>query len=267
MSENAVDRAVLFGSQFEVSPPDSIMWAYAERYPSVFMPFLVNSLDIHDPAAADTCIAELETGLWRGVGEVMLDCTNDGEMTVEWSDDRQQTIEKPVPEARENQPLFATVSDYCGRAGLPVLLHCRDPEVMQRTLGRFPTTTFIWAHVDHGYYNDIGTQLVAQHGDLICEFGAEFRFRRREAIEGTEDEHFVRQIDRWRRTCRSFPDRVIWGQDLFMWKDVEPGNYRGGIHAWEVLSQDSSEAEKRSIGGDNLRRIVGMAEPSVPGDA
>ena len=267
MRENGVRSAVLFGSQFEVSPEDSVTRAYVEQFPDTFIPFLVNSFDIADPAATDRCISELESGFWRGVGELMLDCTDDGEMTIAYADGTCRTITKPVPDEREDHPLFRRLFAYCGQKHLPVLVHCRDPEVLRRTLTKFSETTFIWAHVDHGYYCDVGMEFLAQYQNLVCEFGTEFRFNTRKVLTGEHEPWFADHIARWRRACQDFPSRVVWGQDLFRWVDVEPKAYADGIRVWREISRDLDAESRTAISHGNIARLTGTAESTDTGDA
>ena len=266
MTENGVRSSVLFGSQMEVSPPDSATRDYVEKYPGYFIPFLVNSADIYHNESLERCIRELESGFWKGVGELMLWCTDTTPMHITFSDGREQDVAVPFPAQGEEHPLYKALFEFCGERHLPVLVHCREPDVMERALQKHPRTRFLWAHVDHGYYCDVGRQLMAKYPNLYCEFGAEFRFRRHDTLGGTDDEEFQKHIDRWRRTCRDFPSRVVWGQDLFRWKDVDHENYRDGIRAWDVLARDLSAEEERSVSEGNLLGLIGMAEPSNAAD-
>ena len=111
-----------------------------------------------------------------------------------------------------------------------------------------------------GYYCDIAMQLLSEYPNLCCEFGAQFRFGGDKLLSGKAEPWLLDHMDRWRTTCTEFPQRVIWGQDLFRWKDLEPLNYSDGIRVWEEISKDFAPDTRQAIAEDNILRLTGATQ-------
>jgi len=261
MDERYVRAAVLFGSQNEQAATDEAVREAVDRHPDRFIPFLSESADYRVANALDNCLRELDTGFWKGVGEIFLDCGPEP-VCIEWQDRRGRNVKarepNPIPPEQEEHPLYRGLFEYCASHGLPVLVHCEREEVMDRTLRKFPKTTFIWAHVDHGFYRDMADDMLAQHPNLYCEFGTEFRFLAYHypLFQGDMEPWLCDHIGRWRQVCHSYPHRVIWGQDVHRWVDLEPERYAEGLQTWERLSEVLNADEKQAISEANILALI-----------
>ena len=259
MGEHDIRASVLFGSQCEQCAGDEEVRNAVARYPDRFIPFLTRSLDIEDERSLQICLSELDSGFWQGVGEIFLDCSDD--QYVRWTDreGKERVAVKPVPEHKEEHPLYKGIFEFCGKKKLPVLVHCMDATVMARSLEKFKATTFIWAHVDHGFYRDVGIELMREYPNLYCEFGVEFRFKSRKLLSGQGKPLLLDHIDRWRRTCREFPNRVIWGTDLYTWNDLCRERFAEAMRAWAKVTEDFDPELKQAVTEQNILRLLNMA--------
>jgi Tat protein secretion system quality control protein TatD with DNase activity len=261
MDEHHLRAAVLFGSQNEQAAADEPVRQAVERNPGRFFPFLSKSADYRNPYALDQCLRGLDSGFWKGVGEIFLDCGPEP-VCIEWMNRRGCKVRakapNPVPPEREEDPLYRGLFEYCGSRGLPVLVHCDREEVMDRTLQKFPRTTFIWAHVDHGFYRDVASQRLARYPNLYCEFGPEFRFLSYDhPLSGKDMEPWLAEhIARWRSICRAHPHRVLWGQDIHRWMDLDQDRYAEGLRVWETLSEGLGRDAKQAIAESDILRLI-----------
>lgn len=260
MDEHKIDACVLFTAQLEDEMEDSAVREAVGKYPGRFIPFLCKTADLSRPDSLSRCLDELQTGFWKGVGELLLDCTNDE--TVRYNDRAgvEHIVTKPVPPEREDNPLYAGIFRYCGQAGLPVMVHCMDEVVMERTLIKFPKTRFIWAHADHGFYNSIPMNLMQKYKNLYCDFGVDFRFQCNDLC--SEEPHFwlVDHMKRWQEMCECFPERVVWGTDIFSWDDLKPENFPMGVRAWQKIAEGLTKEQIKAVGSQNILKLIGMGE-------
>lgn len=135
---------------------DDWVLAAAELYPDVIIPTL-NGFDPADPAAVSYVREQLETGLWKMIGE--LDLRNKVKKNKIPADD-------PVP-----MEIFALAGEY----GVPVMIHydfeygtaSRSEGVaeLEMALDGNPKTNFIYAH---NCGSEIAT-LMKVHANLYCE--------------------------------------------------------------------------------------------------
>lgn len=256
MEEHGIGACIVFGSQCSQATSDEVILEIAGESGQRLLPFLSSTLTFSEPGALETCFSALRQGPWRGVGEIFLDCTDDADIVWTDKDGTLRRDTKPVPAEKENNPLYRGIFQYCGEAGLPVLVHCMDSKVMARTLRTFPQTTFIWAHADHGFYCDVALDLLAEFPNLICEFGVEFRFHAGEIVSGTVADSLGKHIGRWRRTCAAYPDRVVWGSDLYSWKDLQARTFRTAIEACNCVVSPLSRRTRRHVLNDNILSLI-----------
>jgi predicted TIM-barrel fold metal-dependent hydrolase len=261
MDEQRLRAAALFGSQNEQGATDEQVREAVDKHPDRFVPFLSKATDYRMPGAVDRCLRELDSGFWKGVGEIFLDCGPEPAYIV-WRDRQGRDIQaqepNPVPPEQEEHPLYRALFEYCASHDLPVLVHCNREHVMDRASQKFPRTTFVWAHVDHGFYRDVASERLARYPNLYCEFGAEFRFLSYHYpfLRGEVEPWLAEHIERWRNICRSYPRRVIWGQDIHRWVDLEPERYAEGIRVWEMVSHVLGEDARSAISESNILRLV-----------
>jgi predicted TIM-barrel fold metal-dependent hydrolase len=266
MDEHGIAASVLFSAQLEQSLEDSAVREATKKYPGRFIPFLCKSVDISRQDSHSRCQDELQTGFWKGVGELFLDCTDDE--TVRYNDREgvEHIVAKPVPSKREDDLLYSGIFRFCGQTSLPVMVHCMDPAVMERTLVKYPETHFIWAHADHGFYNSIPMNLMRRHSNLCCDFGVEFRFLSAKLFSDQPESWLIDHLKRWREMCQRFPDRIFWGTDLFAWEDLEPESFAMGVRAWHRIAEGLTDDQKQAVAGRSILRLTGMAEQPLRAD-
>ncbi len=257
MDAHGVHGAVLFGAQIEAAADDYQVEQAVLEYPGRFIPFLSRSVDITRKDSLANCLSMLESGFWKGIGEVFLDCGDDE--YVRWQDrhGNQCAAKKPFPEDKEENRLYKALFGHCAAKGLPVMVHCMDAEVMERTLTMYGDTRFIWAHVDHGFYWDVALSLMERFPNLYCDFGAEFRFNGQRWLTGQAETWFLDHIERWRKTCQRFPRRVVWGTDLYAWDDLNEDSFKGGMDVWNEFSRPLDPDISWNVSEGNILRLVG----------
>jgi len=258
MDNYGMHGAVLFGAQVEQAVDDDQVQQAVLKYPDRFIPFLSKSVDITKKESLADCLKMLDSGFWKGVGEIFLDCSDD-EYT-RWQDRHGNPCiaRKPVPEDKEDNYLYKALFNHCATKGLPVMVHCMDAEVMERTLAKYHGTRFIWAHVDHGFYRDIAISLMTKYSNLYCDFGVEFRYNDQQLLAGQAETWLLDHIERWRKTCRLFPSRVVWGTDLYSWEDLDEDNFKRGMGVWEEFSQSLEPDVKFKVSEGNILRLIGL---------
>jgi hypothetical protein len=138
-----------------------------------------------------------------------------------------------------------------------------DADVMKRTLEKYKNTNFIWAHVDHGFYWNIGLILMKQFSNLYCDFGVSFRADTREDeacewLTGTAEQWQIDHIARWRQICKEFPERVMWGMDLYTWHHMHRDCFPKFIESWKAFSKEFTTDLKLKITEKNILRLTGV---------
>jgi len=256
MDTHRVRGAVLFGAQVEQATDDYQVQQAALKYPGRFFPFLSKSVDITRKDSLANCLKMLDSGFWKGVGEIFLDCSDDE--YIRWQDRHGNPCiaKKPVPEDKEENHLYKALFNHCAVKGLPVMVHCMDAEVMKRTLAKYRDTKFIWAHVDHGFYWDVAILLMEKFPNLYCDFGVEFRFNGQQWLTGQAETWLLDHIERWRKTCQRFSRRVVWGTDLFTWDDLNEDNFKRGMDVWNEFSQSLELDVKSNVSEGNILRLI-----------
>jgi hypothetical protein len=209
-----VRQAVIFGTpapEFAQFNRTEVLKA-TERHPDRLIPFDC-SIDFREETSADEMIAQMETGLWKGIGEIFLN--NEGHETIVWVARDGTAYEGshfPYPPEGGANRAYASVFRHCGRRGLPVMVHCLNSSVMADCLEKYPETNFIWAHAD--WWLDPGEveDLLNRFGNLYCDFGVGLRaagtFAQRDWLRGARSQPPFRSgwsggpISLNGRTCR-----------------------------------------------------------------
>lgn len=258
MDSHRVRSAVLFGAQVEQATDDYQVQQAALKYPGRFFPFLSKSVDITREDSLANCLKMLDSGFWRGVGEIFLDCSDDDGEYVRWQDrhGNPRIAKKLVPEDKEEDHLYKALFNHCAAQGLAVMVHCMDAEVMKRTLTKYRDTTFIWAHVDHGFYWDVAILLMEKFPNLYCDFGVEFRFSGQQWLTGQAGAPLLDHIERWRKTCQQFSRRVVWGTDLYTWDDLNEDSFKRGMDVWNEFSQPLEPDVRFNVSEGNILRLI-----------
>lgn len=269
MDAFGVSQAVIFGT------PDPTLAGFnraevleaARRYPGRLIPFDC-SLDFADEGSADEMIAQLETGAWKGVGEIFLN--NQGHETITWTA-RDETIHEgphfPYPPEGGANKAYARVFSFCGQRGLPVMAHCLNEVVMADCLQMYPRTPFIWAHAD--WWVDPGKvrALLERHPNLYCDFGTGLRAVGDEWASGTAGDLHPDRADAWRQMAATFPDRLVWGSDIFEWTHLQPECYSGIWRTWAGFAEGLDQRTKELIACENMQRLLGRGARAGPAQA
>jgi len=259
MDAHGVSQAVIFGT------PDPRLAGFnrrealkaVSRYPDRLIPFDC-SLASADDGAADEMIAQLEAGTWKGVGEIFLN--NEGHETITWvaRDGRvQQGPHFPYPREGAANKAYAKVFSYCGERGLPVTVHCLSLAVMADCLERHPATRFVWAHADWWLDPTKVRELLGRYGNLYCDFGVGLRALGDEWATRTVGAWRFDRVDAWREIAVTFPEKLVWGSDIFEWAHLEPGRYSGIWQAWARFGEGLDRRTRELIGSENIQRLLG----------
>lgn len=268
MDGHGVSQAVVFGTPapgFAQFNRTEVLRA-AARHPDRFIP-LDCSLDFADESSADEMIGQLEGGLWKGVGEIFLN--NEGHETITWVA-RDGTVYEgphfPYPAEGATNKAYAKVFQYCGERGLPVVVHCLNASVMADCLERYPGTRFIWAHAD--WWIDPGEvhRLLLRFGNLHCDFGVGLRAAQDEWATGTGGTIRLDRLATWREMAAAFPEKLVWGSDIFEWAHLEPQRYCSIWQTWSIFAEGVDQVTRERIGSQNIRRLLGITMTSGEGE-
>lgn len=258
MDTHGVRQAVVFGTpapEFAQFNRTEVLKATA-RHPDRLIPFDC-SINFREEASADEMIAQLETGLWKGVGEIFLN--NEGHEIIVWVA-RDGTVHEgphfPYPPEGGANRAYASVFRHCGRRGLPVMVHCLNSSVMADCLVRYPETRFIWAHAD--WWLDPGevADLLNRFGNLYCDFGVGLRAAVDEWATGTQGDVRPARLAAWREIAAAFPERLVWGSDIFEWAHLEVERYASIWRAWAAFAKGMDQRILELIGLRNIEELV-----------
>lgn len=98
----------------------------------------------------------------------------------------------------------------------------------------------------------------AEQPNLVCEFGVEHRFQSASIVSGEMEQWQRDKIALWQRNCEQFPDRVVWGTDLFTWDDLQPETFAEGMRAWQIASAGLDDETRQKVTHANRARLLGM---------
>jgi hypothetical protein len=222
-----ISRAVILARD------DDLIEAAMRAAPGVILPFL----DVYRPPADkdgwmhDADLPErmrmrldagLETGDWRGIGELHL-----------FAEDR-------------HSPVFEALVVMAHERGLPLMIH-GDPAVIDRAYEIEPEAVIVWAHAGTFPYpaliNDYLGRYPTLHADLSM---------RSERLLG---DGFMPM--EWQDLLIEHADRFLVGVDTFSatrWREID--EHAGEIRAW--LGQLPSDVAARIAFG-NAERLFGVA--------
>ncbi|MCU0842350.1 MAG: amidohydrolase [Thiobacillaceae bacterium] len=216
---NGIVRAVVNGS-----PADHAMQLH-RRAPARVVPFLgvyrtaADKADWHrDATLPDWVERQLETGPWRGVGELHLFA------------------------AQRHSPVFRSVVELAARRGLPLQVHA-DPAVIDALFEHVPQARVIWAHAGAYPYPPLIADYLRRYPNLLVDLSV-------------RDEHIApagRLDPEWMLLLMEFPDRFLVGVDTYSaerWRRF--GEVAGRIRGW--LAQLPPEVAER-IAVQNARRL------------
>jgi predicted TIM-barrel fold metal-dependent hydrolase len=258
MDEYEISQSVIFGTPEPTLGQlnrDEVQRA-AYRYNDRLVPFDC-SLDFRDENSADDMISQLETGNWRGVGEIFLN--NAGHETITWLAKDGTVYEGPhfpyPPEGATNN-CYARVFLFCASMGLPVLAHCLDEAIMEDALTRFPATTFIWAHADWWVDSGKVAALLRQHDNLYCDFGTGLRAEGDEWAVAASEQTYPAKVAAWRQIAGDFPDRLVWGSDIFEWTHLDTNRYSGIWRAWSAFTAELDPSITELIAFANIKKLL-----------
>ena len=252
MAANGVQMGAISGVSMVTADQDDRVRRAVAKYPQRLLPMLCG-VDLNDPSALGRAIAELETGRWAGVGELFLDTFQGMKMSFQ---DGERTVVRhyPVPRDGAANAVLGGLLEYCTRHGLPLLLHCETPAVLEELLRRHPHSMLLWAHCDYHTPRDEARRILRTHSWLHADFGPSIRcgyWDRQQGASTWLDEN----IEFWRDMCRDFPDRLLLGTDTVGAKYADPPRYR---HIYDSFADFFTplEAEKaKKITEGNFRRL------------
>lgn len=260
MDEHDIEQAVLFGVQGDPSCSDAGVWHVAQKYPERIIPFAC-SVRCEYPRDAEVFLNYLGEGeFWKGVGEIYLDIGPHGP-AAKYLDRSgcERSYPYYCPPDKSDNAVYQEVFLHCAKRGLPVLVHCLNIDTMKHLLDKFPTTTFIWGHVDCGLMHDEVIPLLASYRNLYCEIGIEFRYEANALLNGPAEKWLIDRFIGWQAAAKIYPERIIWGSDIFEWRDLDKEYYRNFIRVWEMFCDPLATNIREHIGQKNLLRIIGKA--------
>lgn len=222
LERNRVSHALVTGM-----PPRQVR-ALHHADPQRILPLLgvyrkpADKTDWHaDMELPDRVERQLETGPWRGIGELHI-----------FAADR-------------HSPVLRHLAELAAAHELPLLLHA-DPAVVDTLYESVPGVTLIWAHAGTYPYPDLLADYLERyprlHVDLSVRDG-------RIAPEGELDPD-------WYRLLVEYPDRFVVGVDTYSparWQAYD--RVAAGIRQW--LAQLPPEVSERLASG-NAARLLGV---------
>ncbi len=106
MGQYGMASAVIFATQGVDNTTEDDVREAVRRHPDKFIPFLSQDVDCARPDALSHCIKELESGFWRGIGEIFLDCSDDVTVRFLERNGNERVSTKPVPLEKEEDSLY-----------------------------------------------------------------------------------------------------------------------------------------------------------------
>ena len=159
---------------------------------------------VRDPDVAERVEAELENGVWRGIGELHL-----------FADER-------------HSPVFRRIVTLAVHHDLPLVLHA-DPAVIDTLYEIAPDHPVIWAHAGTFPYPDLLADYLRRYPSLRVDLSV-----RDERIAANGE-----ISDDWYDLFVNYPDRFMVGVDTFSlsrWHDFDRATAR--IRQWLDLLPD-----------------------------
>jgi predicted TIM-barrel fold metal-dependent hydrolase len=254
MDEAGIDKVVLWNLRGGISVSTDVAEAYG-RYPDRIIPFRGDDgLDVNDPASLDLIAADLDTGIFRGLGEIVT---------------RHGNSKTYIP---VDHPVMLGLFELAAQHGIPVSVHMDTTNPsrgesadeaqwlarFERALDQCSSTTFIWAHCGIGPSPDVVRRMLDRHPNLYCDLSARnpvWAHMRQVSPE-------LLSIDRpeWIDLLNAYPSRFLFGTDAY--GDITYVGYPD-IVAWfeeHIVPQLSREAAEAITRGNAERLILFPAE-------
>lgn len=182
----------------------------------------------HDPTVIERLEAELQRGIYRGIGEFHL-----------FAEDRDSDV-------------FRRVVEIAAERGLVLQIH-GDPAIIDAAFGVAPEVSIIWAHAGTRPSPPLIATYLKRYPRLFVDTSVRDE---RIAPEGRLD-------PAWRAAFMAWPERFLIGVDTFSpnrWRHLE--TVAGQIRGW--LAQLPAEP-RHMIGWENAARLFSVGEPRPSG--
>ena len=246
MDQYGVERAVIFWGRLS---DDEAIAAAAEKHPGRFVPFasispertaLRPQWERDDPAILGRLAALLETGRYRGIGEIsVVHAATPGFAATDFS---------PV------SPTMRGILELARKHRVPVMVHCEAHRTAQlsQLLEAFPDVALIWAH---GGYTDAveARRMLERHPNLYYELSARTWPRHPRSAEYP----IVRAgelLPAWRTLIEAMPGRFLVGSDAS--HHVE-ANERMKLESVRAFLVQLSPVARGAVAGGTLHRLLG----------
>lgn len=249
MDEAGIGKVVLWNLRGGFSTSADVAEAY-RRYPDRIIPFRGDDgLDVDDPGSLDLIAADLDTGIFRGLGEIV---------TRHGSTGARIPVDHPVMLG-----LFALAAEH----GLPVFVHLDTTNLeedelpdgqewlagFEHALDECSSTNIVWTHCGIAPSPAVVRGMLDRHSNLYCDLSS------RNPVWATmrEVSPELFSIDRpeWITLLDDYPERFLFGTDAY--GDITYVGYPD-IVAWfkqRIAPQLSKEAVE-AISHGNAERLI-----------
>jgi predicted TIM-barrel fold metal-dependent hydrolase len=248
MDEAGIDKVVLWNLR-GISVSADVAEAY-RSYADRIIPFRGDDgLDVNDPASLDLIAADLDTGIFRGLGEIVT---------------RHGNRETYIP---VDHPVMLGIFQLAAEHGIPVCVHMDTTSLsesepadeedwlaeFERALDQCSSTTFIWTHCGIGPSPDVVRRMLDRHPNLYGDLSA----RNPVWANMREVSPELLSIDtpEWIDLLNDRPSRFLFGTDAY--GDVTYAGYPD-IVAWfeERIVPQLSRKAAEAITRGNAERLI-----------
>ncbi len=241
MDKAGVGKAVLF--RHPQSKTADVLEAY-RKYPDRIVPVRGDDgLDVNDPTTLNPVRADLDTGLFRGLGEIFV---------------RHAGAKVDIP---ADHPVMLELFKLAAEHGIPVTVHLDSPEkgldAFERALNQSPSTTFIWAHSGPST-PDVLKGMLDRHPNLYADLSTLNPVSQKLAGRQALPSGYQIENSEWIRLMEVYPDRLLFGVDAWF---IEAYVGYPDIVAWfkdNVIPQLSPKTAE-AIAHGNAERLFGIA--------
>jgi len=242
MDKAGIRKVVLFGHLRLQFLTADVLKAY-RKYPDRIVPCRGDDgLDVNDPSTLNPIRADLDTGLFRGLGEIRV----------------RHTLTKVNMPA--DHPVMLELFKLAAQHGIPVTVHLDSPgkglAEFERALNQSLSTTFIWAHCGPST-TDVLKGMLDRHPNLYADLSALSPVWYKLAGMQALPPGLQIESPEWIRLMEAYSDRLLFGVDASFVKA-----YVGlpDIVAWvkdNVFSQLSPQTAE-AIAHGNAERLFGI---------
>ncbi len=241
MDKAGIQKAVLF--RHPESKTADVLEAY-RKYPDRILPCRGDDgLNVNDPTTLNPIRADLDTGIFRGLGEIYV---------------RHSGANINIP---ADHPVMLELFKLAADHRIPVTVHLDSPEKgltqFERALNQCPSTTFIWAHCGPSK-PDVLKGMLDRHPNLFADLSTLNPVRQNLAGKPALPPVFQIGSPEWILLMRAYPDRFLFGTDPWF---IEAYVGLPDIAFWfkdNVFSQLSIETAE-AIDHGNAERLFGIA--------